>query len=123
VSASFPQIEKLAKLDKQKAGVYTITMHSRCKIKKQNTMDKKYIKRMRQVLKSIDPDKSYTIGQINDMQIFVAYDNTEKAVREKIYRAITSGRLRARNVGQGTTLARYTVLGSDLIDYVEEIIQ
>ena len=78
---------------------------------------------MRQVLKSIDPDKSYTIGQINDMQIFVAYDNTEKAVREKIYRAITSGRLRARNVGQGTTLARYTVLGSDLIDYVEEIIQ
>lgn len=86
-------------------------------------MNKEYIKRMRAVLKTINPDKSYTIGQINEMQIFVAYDDTEKAVREKIYRAITSKQLKAKNIGQGGTLPRYTVLGSDLRDYVQKIIK
>ena len=77
---------------------------------------------MQKVLKSLNPDKSYTVGQINDMQIFVAYDDTEKVVREKIYRAITSKQLKAKNIGHGGTLPRWVVLGSDLKEYIEKII-
>lgn len=86
-------------------------------------MDKEYIKRMKSVLKNINPDKSYTIGQINEMQIFTAYFDTEKTVRQKIYRAISSKQLKAKNTGQGLTLPRYVVLGSDLKAYIEKIIQ
>lgn len=86
-------------------------------------MDKEYIKRMREVLKKINPNKSYTIGQINDMQIFTAYDDTEKTVRQKIYRAISSKQLKAKNTGQGLMLPRYVVLGEDLREYVQKIIQ